>query len=306
MLEPTKYFSKFFSIKQNLSKVLFLSSCAILLSTESRAQYTDIINSNTPGNTMGAYTVGEAVYQLESFFSMDQQQHPYKESSDYNINDLRTSFRFGFKERVELIYEFGYRTKVDHTLNINTKGISENRFGFKVLIYDPHQFAEPDYYSWKNNHRFVLKNLIPVVSVYAGLNVHKKDSFFNRYSPFDPSSETYSTLYDKEMLILQQHLSPYWVLVTNFSMDKPASNREYSITSTLVHSFRKYYRLSVFVEGQSIINDYYADELVRAGGAYLINNNIQVDAFFGTNFKDTPSRLFFGLGASIRVNNHFK
>ena len=89
-------------------------------------------------------------------------------------------------------------------------------------------------------------------------------------------------------------------------MDKPASNREYSITSTLVHSFRKYYKLSLFLEGQSIINDYYADEIIRTGGAYLINKNILGDAFLGTNFKETPSRLFFGFGASIRVDNHFK
>ncbi len=305
MLERIKYFSRIQTTPNQFIYSFIFVIGLLLTSTTSRAQYTDIINSNTPGRTMGAYTVGEAVYQLESLYSSDHQTHIYTDS-DYHINDIESTFRFGFKERVELIYEFGHRSKIDHTQNIDTKGIFKNRFGFKVLIYDPHQFAEPDYYSWKNNHRFVLKNLIPVVSIYAGLNIHKNESLFNRFDPYDPTSKSYATIYDKEMLILQQHLSPYWVLVTNLSLDKPASNRAYSITSTLIHSFKKYYKLSLFIEGQSIINDYYADEIIRTGGAYLINNNIQVDAFLGTNFKETPSRLFFGFGASIRVDNHFK
>lgn len=304
MLERTKYFSKSKNIKQSTVSLVVFLMISLLITQLSTAQYTEIINSNTPGNTMGAYTVGKAVYQLESFISSDKQTHIYLNTDD-QISDLESTFRFGFKERIELIYEFGYRMNTDNLANINTKAIFKNRFGFKVLLYDPYKFDEPDYYSWKNNHRFMLKNLIPVISLYAGLNVFKKENPFNRYNPFNPESTGYPTLYGKEMLILQQHLSPYWVLVTNISMDKPASSREYSITSTLVHSFRKYYKLSVFVEGQTIMNENYSDEILRTGGAYLINNNIQVDAFLGTNFKDTPSRLFFGLGASIRVDNHF-
>lgn len=305
MLERIKYFSKLKAAQHQLMFTLICLLALIFVPQNLSAQYTDIINSNTPGKTMGAYSVGEAVYQFESSYSNDAQKHIYL-NSDYAINNFETTFRFGFKERVELIYEFGYRTKIDHLNQATTKGIFKNRFGFKVLLFDPNQFAEPDYYSWKNNHRFVLKNLIPVVSLYAGINAHKKDALFNRYNPFNPESTAYPTIYDKEVIILQQHLSPYWVLVTNISMDKPASQREYSITSTLVHSFRKYYKLSLFAEGQTIMNDNYSDEILRAGGAYLINNDIQVDAFFGTNFKETPSRMFFGVGASIRVDNHFK
>ena len=307
MLERAKYFSK----EKNNSKpfpLLLVLVLVIFFSTFPRfsfAQYTDIINSNIPGNSMGAYTVGEAVYQLETFYSNDHQKHIYL-NTDNQIKTIESTFRFGFKERIELIYEFGHRTKIDNNTNASFKGLSKNRLGFKVLLYDPHQFAEPDYYSWKNNHRFVIKNLIPVVSLYAGLNVHKKESFFNRHNPFDPTSEVYPTIYDRELLILQQHLSPYWVLVTNIAIDKPTSEREYSLTSTLIHGFKHYYKLSLFAEFQSILNDYYSDEIFRAGGAYLINTNIQVDAFLGSNIKNTPSRLFFGLGASIRVDNHFK
>jgi len=114
MLERIKYFSRIQTTPNQYYYCFIFLIGLFLTSFNSRAQYTDIINSNTPGRTMGAYTVGEAVYQLESLYSSDHQTHIYPDS-DYHINDIESTFRFGFKERVELIYEFGHRSKIDHT-----------------------------------------------------------------------------------------------------------------------------------------------------------------------------------------------
>jgi hypothetical protein len=49
-----------------------------------------------------------------------------------------------------------------------------------------------------------------------------------------------------------------------------------------------------FVENQ--VCDFYSDAILRGGAAYLINNNLQIDASISTNFKDTPTVLY-GIGS---------
>ena len=43
-----------------------LFSFFVLLAITAHAQYTDIINSNKPGRSMGAYSVGQKVAQAEA------------------------------------------------------------------------------------------------------------------------------------------------------------------------------------------------------------------------------------------------
>ena len=62
-------------------------------------------------------------------------------------------------------------------------------------------------------------------------------------------------------------------------------------------------QFSVFAEYQAIKNDFYADDLVRLGGAYLFSKDLQLDLYGLTNFKDTPSRWQVGLGLSYRLDN---
>ena len=64
-------------------------------------------------------------------------------------------------------------------------------------------------------------------------------------------------------------------------------------------------RWSAFVENQGFYGDYYTDNLIRGGAAYLIKQNLQVDASVGTNFKNTPSMLFGGIGISWRFDKNY-
>jgi hypothetical protein len=48
---------------------------------------------------------------------------------------------------------------------------------------------------------------------------------------------------------------------------------------------------------------FYSDAILRGGAAYLINNNLQIDASI-TNFKDTPTVLYGGIGFSWRYDGN--
>ncbi len=46
--------------------------------------------------------------------------------------------------------------------------------------------------------------------------------------------------------------------------------------------------------------------MLRGGAAYLVREDIQLDASIGTNFKDTPSILYGGIGMSWRFDANYE
>jgi hypothetical protein len=61
---------------------------------------------------------------------------------------------------------------------------------------------------------------------------------------------------------------------------------------------------SIFAETQGIKSDFYADNLIRFGGAYLMSQDFQLDTALTFNTKDTPSVFSVNLGASYRFDFH--
>lgn len=106
------------------------------------------------------------------------------------------------------------------------------------------------------------------------------------------------------MIATQSRLTPRFVLVTNVAYDRittddPELSYIISITRALANP-----KWSVFIENQGIKSDRYSDVLLRTGGAYLVNDLLQVDINFGGSFKNTPSRFFASVGASYRFDFH--
>ncbi len=93
------------------------------------------------------------------------------------------------------------------------------------------------------------------------------------------------------------------MLVTNIIADQFTSDfSSYQGIVTVTHAFNN--RWAGFVEFQTIIGDFYSDELFRGGAAYLINRAWQVDFGLTTNFKDTPTVFQANLGMSYRLDWH--
>ena len=71
---------------------------------------------------------------------------------------------------------------------------------------------------------------------------------------------------------------------------------------TLTHSFNP--RWAIFGEAQGIKSDFYADNLFRFGGGYLLSKDFQLDTAVTLNTKDTPSVFGINFGASYRLDFH--
>lgn len=268
-------------------------------------QYTDEINTNRPGVSYGAYAPGGKVIQLETGFSYLNENHNLRLANG-NTFAIDYALRYGFKvSQLEIILDGTYLNQVEEILvgnsfrNFGNSNFQRSSFGAKYLVYDPwikRDLEGPNLRSWKANNAFKWSYLIPSISLYAGTN------FLFNGSPFLPLNEPNFT--GRVSLITQNNIGK-WVFVTNLLADRIGSNfPAYSGIFTLTHALTR--ELSVFVEFQTIVSDFYSDELLRLGGAYLFFKNLQFDAFVMGNFKETPRRWQFGIGVSYRFDKFYK
>lgn len=275
-------------------------SIALFVAQMGHSQYTDMINSNRPGESQSAFSVGKSVVQLETGINGFQEKHDllYTESQGF-FSDV--NLRWGMVlEELELNVKLQHQTD-NYTTYLGTEsrnGIKKASVGMKYLIYDPFKGYEdkPNVYSWKANHRFKWRQLRPAVSIYAGANL-VPDNIYN--------TQNFPAITPKIALITQNQFEGGYVFVLNlisdhFNTDTPS----WTYIATLTKGFSE--RWSGFIENQGIKSDYYSDAILRGGAAYLINSDLQLDASISTNFKSTPSILYGGMGLSWRFDGLYK
>ncbi len=273
-----------------------------VLSKSVYGQYTETINSNRPGESQGAFSVGTQVIQAETGFDFGNDTHDLL-NTDIDITGFNLDLRYGFwKETLEINGFFRYQSN-----NIAfTSGSSEPRrvsglenvqLGAKYLVYDPYKKGEdePNLYSYHANFKFKWKTLIPAISVYAG-------------AVFDFTNDLETRREDgisPNVAVITQNNWGRWVWVNNIIADRITSDfPAYSWITTMTHSATE--KIAVFAEYQLVTGDLYADNIARAGGAYLLTKNLQVDISGLVNFKNTPSRWNIAGGISWRLDLHKK
>ncbi|WP_226293941.1 transporter [Aquimarina algicola] len=289
--------------------VVFISGLASLT-----AQYTEKINTNRPGVSQGAFSVGNNVLQLEGGLGFGKEKHDILNTKT-NVFNFDYAIRYGLLiEQLEIMLDGKFRADgVRQTIGANEEKINRSDFqsntiGAKYLIYDPYKKPKEedstDYSklkSWKERYKFRWKSLIPAVSGYLGANFISADNPFTA-----PNDDSFSP----KIVVMTQNnwttsINGQWVLVTNLIFDKITTDDPifgWIITST--HTLND--KWAAFVEYQGQKSDFYSDNILRTGGAYLFNKDLQFDANVAFNFKDTPSLFTVSFGASYRFDWHTK
>lgn len=272
------------------------------------AQFTDVINSNRPGKSMAAFSVGKTVIQAE--LGANVYKEDYYNDFDNYTNDYKgdgwqydAAVRYGaFFEQLEFIGQLEYQA--EHYSQINTiyrksRSLKNATIGAKFLIYDPvkNYEAKPNLYSWKANHKFSWRQFIPAVGVYGGLNFDMSNNKFLRPG----------TLANKKMsfklMALTQHQFGRFVLVSNIFLNRFPEKRNIDYIVTLTRGFNP--RWSGFIEGQAYNSENYG-AVFRIGAAYLAYENIQIDGSIGTNIQNNPSLVVGGIGVSWRFDDNYQ
>ncbi|QYJ67830.1 transporter [Flavobacterium litorale] len=281
----------------NILKIL-TAYTLILSCTTLNAQYTDQINSNRPGISMGAFAVGKTIAQVETGVYGIMEEHEILNYETMGMG-IDLTLRYGaIMEELEFIVDMQYQfdQQEDAIYTTNRNDFKQFLVGAKYLIYDPDKNynPEPNLYSWKANRKFKWRSLIPSVAVYAGANL------IGGNNPYTFPDDQVSA---KIMGITQNHFGK-WVWVNNFIADKfPTKYPSLGLISTLTRGFNE--KWSGFVEFQGFSSDYYADGLGRVGAAHLLNDVMQIDASVTGNFKNTPSILYASIGFSWRFDANY-
>lgn len=285
-------------------KSYLVLAALLCLIHQTHAQYTEVINSNRPGVSRSAFSVGTNVVQFELGPYFLQEKHA---PLDYEVSGFGVDFsaRYGlFFEQLEINIEGTYQNDTFKDMRSTiTSETSRSNFktlavGAKYLVFDPLRNAEeekPNLYSYHANRKFKWKSLIPAVAVYAGIN-YSGDG--NPYVSADAEG-----IKPKVMIATQNNFAGGWVLVMNFVKDRiGADGYGFEYIATITHSFDPQW--VVFGEAQIISGDFYSDDLFRLGGAYLWSPNFQLDTAVTFNTRDTPSVFSVNFGASYRLDFH--
>jgi len=275
------------------------------------AQYTETINSNRPGASQGAFAVGRQVVQAETGIDFGNDTHSLRQF-DSDIFGINFGLRYGLLfEKLEINTNLRYQANQVRFTSGRTpddviQGLESLLLGGKYLIYDPYKYAtdEVNLYSYHANNKFKWKSLIPAISVYAAGVFDFTVNPFREFLAAGSGEEIEEGISPNVAIITQNNWGT-WVWVNNFIADRFTTDfPTYTWITTMTHTFTP--KFSGFVEAQLINGDLNSDLLGRAGAAYLITSDLQVDVSGLFNVKDTPARWNVGIGVSYRLDFHDK
>ena len=297
-------------MKFNISFFLIIVNFSLL-----NSQYTETINSNRPGSSHGAFSIGKNVLQIETGFKSSDFKNVNLKNSEILENKISYTIRYGLLlNKLEVFVDGSYnKNEISDLLkneSYNKSALGKQTLGFKYLVFDPFKnkkWHSVNLLSWKKNRTIRLVDFIPAISIYTGINYNPKNSL----SFDDPFSiikkNTVYELNEKSInskigIITQNHFLGKWVLVNNFTLDRLGdSNSVFNYLTTLTHNFKNP-RWSSFIEYEIIKNNVYSDNYYKFGAAYLLNKDFQVDTSVGLNHKKTPSNLNISIGVSTRFD----
>ncbi len=295
-------------------KYLFTFFALLFITQTGFAQYTDVINSKRPGFSDSPYSVGTKIYQVEgglfyknvgNYLTWDYSQNP-PEQNTYSSTSFGTdiTLRTGqFFERLEfnldLILQNENRNYTHPSIYTESGlGFSKLTIGAKYLVYKPkYTDKSKEIHSWKARHSFDKRRLIPAVGVYVGLNTNLLNEMHKNPDGISPKFAIYT----------QNDLSNRWIILMNFIMDNAFTDiSENSFIGTTTYALTQ--KISIFGEGQMFFRNQEGapnDIQFGAGGAYLINNNLQADLSFRMILDERGDNTYLiGGGLAWRLDRH--
>ena len=283
--------------------LLILIAFIFFISNKISAQYTEIINSNRPGDSQSAFSVGSNVIQIETGAYLLNEKH---ELLDNKVKGMGLNFmlRYGLiLEELEIqvsgIYQNDQFTDMRSTIDTkyNRSNFKKFKIGAKYLVYDPYKNRDdgPNLYSYWANNKFKWNSLIPAVSVYAGINIDGKNNPYTAHG-IKGVSPTFT-------IATQNNFSNNFVLITNLILERIGTDQnDFEYITTLTYAINSQW--VSFIEAHGINSDFYAENMLKFGAAYLSNENLQLDASLIINFKDTPKIFYINFGGSYRFDLH--
>mgnify|MGYP000321290563 FL=1 len=292
------------------------------------SQYTEIINSNRPGSSHGAFAVGVNVLQFESAVSGQTLKHSNLNNSEIQGLNFNYLFRYGFlNEKLEVFLDGNIITRniIDnnylnnYSTNISETLIGKQTLGFKYLFLDPFKNKKwhgENVYSWNANRKIKLVDFIPAISAIVGSSfnfdnrVQYDDLFFKLKLPLHPDLMNDNIIRMNNFYYPEQTISPFvgiatqhhfkgrWVVVNNLFYEIALNNPSWPRSVTPRTSYNKMNYL--FTITYNLANPRWS----IFGEFQTFNNKIYSDEFFKLGFANLISKnsqIDFNFGGSFKT-----
>jgi len=307
---------------------MYFSFFLLLTGIFSFTQYTEIINSNRPGSSHGAFAVGVNVLQFESAVSAHTLKHSNLNNSEIQGLNFNYLFRYGFlDEKLEAFLEGNIITRNIHdnnylnnySTNISETLIAKQTLGFKYLLLDPFKnkkWHSENVYSWNANRKIKLVDFIPAISVIAGSSfnfdnrVQYDDSFYKLKLPLHSDLINDNIIRMNNFYYPEQTISPFagiatqhhfkgrWVVVNNFFYEIALKNLSSPSSVPAPTDYNKINYL--FTITYNLANPRWS----IFGEFQTFNNKIYSDEYFKFGFANLISKnsqIDFNFGGSFKT-----
>ena len=233
----------------------------------------DVINSNRPGFSVSAYNVGKGNFQIEAGLI------GYSELLGINgVNGslkslgLDFSLRYAINNKIEIFSDLSTNQKWHDILSSDTSFFSFSPISLGV--------------SYRLNEG---EGFVPTMAIRGNV------SYFDEY---DKATKTDFSL----AFVTQHQLATNWVFITNWKADRIVTGTNLGaiigITNTITSNW------SWFVEYFGSYRSGELNNFANLGMAYLINDDIQLDLFGGTNIDINKTTYYLSLGISWRLDKN--
>ncbi len=237
-----------------------------------KAQFNETIRTGRPGQAIGPYSVGRSVFQTQTGFDVG--------GSNNNKNDATTTtllpntvFRFGITKHFELNTSLAYsNNKYNFSdSSYSTHGLSTATIGTRINLYEG-------------------KKAIPAVGLQI---VFKLPVLAHDYNP--------KYLAPRILFIASQSLTNKLSYVINIGPEWNGNDAKPTgvYVANLTYSFAP--KWGTFLENYGTFTNNHFENHWDTGLAWLVNNNLQLDAYGGAGSNYGTVDYFGSIGISWRV-----
>lgn len=254
-------------------KILFLGlNIALLICSSNKlnAQYSEVLRSGRPGQSIGAFTVGDDILQFQQGFEYNSfTNSSYTPFGFTGVNIIR----FGILETLEIstLIDYQYHEKKFETETTYQSGIRNLQLGFRYHINDQK--------GWMPATAFQMRLKMPGIS---------KDYESKYIAPIMVFVANWG-------LPKKMSIATNWVLAYNGNDAIPTGKY------VLHFGFPIYKKLKGFIENYGQLKESVFESRFDGGFAYLINNNIQLDLYGGYGNNNGVQDYFVNTGISWRI-----
>jgi hypothetical protein len=254
-----------------MSKIKLIIFISIFrFSIGAQAQFNETIRTGRPGQSIGAFTVGKNILQLQQGLEYNVAKYASYSNSSYITNNV---VRFGLLENFEISALVDYRSdkNKDSSFSKSLNGLSNLHLGFRFHIKQQKGWIPSMGFQMRLripniSNNFGTKNLAPVMVFIANWSLPKKFSLATNWILSYNGFDAYPT--GRYVCNVGYQINPKW---------------------------------SCFIEnyGQYHIKDFMTR--YDGGFAYRLSNNVQLDLSGGYGKNKDLEDYFISAGISWRV-----